>query len=152
MLRTWRDAASWRRPTWVEPASGAPSTEQLRGASRVVIIPDNDEPGGNHADQVARSFAGIVPDVRILELAGPGKDVSDWLAAGGTRDELERLAELAPAPTVVEPSSFVPVTEFLAQCDHRLDYTLEPFIIKGGFVLFTPAPKAGTTFCVRALV
>ncbi len=71
--------------------------EQLRGASRVVIIPDNDEPGRKHADQVARSLAGIVSELRIVELPGPGKDVSDWLTASGTREELERFADDAPA-------------------------------------------------------
>src|SRR5262249_28079994 len=30
-----------------------------------------------------------------LELPGAGKDVSDWLSAGGCREELERLAALA---------------------------------------------------------
>jgi len=122
--------------------------EQLRGARRVIIIPDNDEPGRNHANQVARSLAGIVPEVRILELPGPGKDVSDWCAAGGTRDKLERLAELAPAPAVFACSRFVPVTDFFAQCGQRVDYVLEPFIIKGGFVLVIAAPKAGKTFFV----
>jgi hypothetical protein len=72
-------------------------TEQLRGAGRVVIIPDKDEPGRKHAAQVANALAGVASDLRILELPGPGKDTSEWLAATGNRHELEHLADLAPA-------------------------------------------------------
>jgi putative DNA primase/helicase len=63
----------------------------------IVILPDNDEPGRAHASDVAAKLAGIAAQVRILELPGlPAKgDVSDWIAAGGTAGELERLASAA---------------------------------------------------------
>jgi predicted P-loop ATPase len=69
----------------------------LKGAD-VVIIPDNDEPGRRHAQGVAQSLAGLARRVRVLELPGLAEkgDVSDWLAAGGTSDELWALAEKTP--------------------------------------------------------
>lgn len=72
-------------------------TETLRGAS-VVILPDADEPGRRHAEQVAAALHGVAASVKVLALPGlPEKgDVSDWLNAGGTREELERLADDAP--------------------------------------------------------
>jgi hypothetical protein len=65
---------------------------------RVVILPDNDEPGRRHAEQVARSLAGIADEVRIVQLPGllQSGDVSDWLAAGGTVPALKRLVRDAP--------------------------------------------------------
>ncbi|MFZ5447051.1 MAG: DUF927 domain-containing protein [Thermodesulfobacteriota bacterium] len=65
---------------------------------QVVILPDNDEPGRKHADSVARHLHGVAASVKILELPNlPEKgDVSDWLAAGGTAEELRKLAEKAP--------------------------------------------------------
>jgi hypothetical protein len=62
----------------------------------VVILPDNDDLGRKHAASVARHLTGIASRVRILALPGLAEkgDVSDWLAAGGTR---ERLLELASA-------------------------------------------------------
>ncbi|MBE3597758.1 MAG: DUF927 domain-containing protein [Limnochordaceae bacterium] len=81
--------------------------EALRGA-HAVILPDKDEPGRKHAQQVARSLHGVAASVKVLELPGDGKDVSDWLAAGGTREELERLANEAPEwapPATPEPST-----------------------------------------------
>lgn len=66
---------------------------------RVAILPDNDDPGRDHAGRVARSLHGTAVDVRVVALPDlPAKgDVSDWLGAGGTADELRRLVEAAPA-------------------------------------------------------
>ncbi len=65
---------------------------------RVVILPDNDEPGRNHAAMVAASLYGLAESVRIVELPGlPEKgDVSDWIAAGGTKEQLVALIKAAP--------------------------------------------------------
>jgi putative DNA primase/helicase len=71
--------------------------EYLRGR-HVVILPDNDEPGRKHAVQVARSLHGIAAGVRVLALPNlpPKGDVSDWLDAGGTVEQLSALAGSAP--------------------------------------------------------
>jgi hypothetical protein len=72
-------------------------SEALRGAD-VVILPDNDEPGRKHRDTVATALQGIAARIRVIELPDlPEKgDVSDWLKAGGTPEELRRLIETAP--------------------------------------------------------
>ena len=72
----------------------------LRGR-RVIVLVDNDEAGRNHAHQVAQSLHGIAESVQIVELPDlPAKgDVSNWIEAGGTKEELKRLAEAAPVWT-----------------------------------------------------
>lgn len=65
---------------------------------RIVIVPDADDPGRRHAADVARRVRDVAATVRILTLPGPGKDVADWLAAGGTPDHLRALADAAPEP------------------------------------------------------
>lgn len=70
---------------------------------RVVVIPDNDEPGEKHAEDVRSSIGGAT---RILRLPGLLKkgDVSDWLAAGGTKERLLALAaQSAPAGFQASP-------------------------------------------------
>lgn len=64
----------------------------------VVILPDNDLAGRVHAQDVARNLHGIAASVKIIELSGlPEKgDVSDWLNAGGTPEQLRSLVEGAP--------------------------------------------------------
>ena len=67
----------------------------------VVVLPDNDQPGRQHAQEIAHDLAGKAASVRVLELPGlpPKGDVSDWLDRGGTADELRRLAAEAPDAT-----------------------------------------------------
>jgi hypothetical protein len=76
-------------------------SEILRGAD-LVVIPDHDAPGYAHAECAAKTTIGIAKRVRVLRLADhwldcpQGGDVSDWLAAGHTREELDQLVASAP--------------------------------------------------------
>lgn len=65
---------------------------------RVVILPDNDEPGTDHARKVAAHLTAAGVEVRIAELPDlpPKGDAADWVAAGCTREDILRLAEAAP--------------------------------------------------------
>ena len=67
-------------------------TDALTGRD-VLILPDNDKPGEDHAEIVARALYGRAKSIRVIRLPGlePKGDVADWIAAGGTRDELVRL-------------------------------------------------------------
>lgn len=79
--------------------------DHFHGAD-VVVLPDNDDAGRAHADLVVRSLVNVATSVRVLALPGlPHKgDVSDWLAAGGTAEKLEALADGATlAPDQAEP-------------------------------------------------
>ena len=70
--------------------------DALKGRT-CIIIPDNDQAGREHAQQVAQSLQGKAASVKVVELPGlPEKgDVSDFLAAGGTVDQLDELAHRA---------------------------------------------------------
>jgi len=63
-------------------------------AKTVYVIPDDDQPGHRHAEGVAQSLQGVKASVRIVTLP-TGKDVSDWIAAGGTAEQLRELAAAA---------------------------------------------------------
>ena len=67
----------------------------FRGASDVVVLPDNDEPGQQFAQTVAQSLTDVGAAVRVVQLPGvPAKgDVSDWLSAGGDWDALEDVVQ-----------------------------------------------------------
>ncbi|MBX3426609.1 MAG: DUF3987 domain-containing protein [Pirellulales bacterium] len=121
----------------------------LRGR-RVVVLADNDEPGRAHAQQVAKSLAGIAASVRMVELPGlpPKGDASDWLAAGGTRDDLKRLAEAAPewTPTTaqgwpeLQPFDVLDVPEFPT---HALPGAVRAWVEAESHATQTPADLAG---------
>jgi putative DNA primase/helicase len=72
-------------------------SDALRGRS-VVILPDNDKPGRKHAGAVSADLLRVGCKVRIVEIPSC-KDVSDWLGAGGTLEELRTLASEQPTLT-----------------------------------------------------
>lgn len=84
--------------------------DHLAGA-RVVILPDNDDPGRAHAAAVAAALRGKASVVQVLHLPGlpPKGDVADWIEAGGTADELDRLARDAPAAGKGDAANVVPL-------------------------------------------
>jgi hypothetical protein len=80
-------------------------SQSLKGVSRVVLFPDNDEPGRLHMASVAESLQRVGISVQMVDLPGlPEKgDVTDWVALGGTREELETLIERAGVlPVAIE--------------------------------------------------
>ncbi len=73
--------------------------EQIGGADRAIILPDNDEAGREHARKVAASLGRHGVRHVTVELPGlPEKgDVSDWICAGGSAEQLEQLTAEALA-------------------------------------------------------
>ncbi len=73
-------------------------SESLRGA-HVAVVPDNDGPGRKHAEAVKVALEGVAASVKIIHLPDlPERgDVSNWVAAGGTAEELKALVTAPPA-------------------------------------------------------
>jgi DNA polymerase I len=70
-------------------------TQVLRGAD-VIAAPHNDKDGRAHTAAVVKQLPGVAKSVKLVELPGVpenGGDLSDWIDAGGTREDLDRLVE-----------------------------------------------------------
>jgi hypothetical protein len=67
---------------------------------KIVILPDNDEPGQDHANAAAASLKAVGADVRVLDLPGLGAkgDIIDWAEAGGTAEQFHALIASAARP------------------------------------------------------
>ncbi len=129
-------------------------SEYLRGR-HVVCIPDNDEPGREHAAKVARSLQGIAASVRILELPNlpPKGDVSDWLDAGGVVDELLVLAESAPLFDAEGSQSSAPL-QIVCMADVRpetVSWLWHPYIARGKLTILEGDPGLGKSWLTCAL-
>ena len=81
-----------------------PATDFLPAASpglpveTIVILADNDDGGRNHAERKAALVQSVAHSVRVIhfpELSEKG-DVSDWIALGNGREDLQRRAEDTP--------------------------------------------------------
>lgn len=73
----------------------------------VYVLPDNDEKGERHAAHVVETLRPVAKSIRVVRLPGlPDKgDVSDWIDAGGTADELADLLRHAPEIVDAVPAS-----------------------------------------------
>lgn len=72
--------------------------EHFKGKG-VVILPDNDETGREHGEQVATSLHGVASYVKVLELPGLplAGDIVDWLEVpGNDKERLQSLMNEAP--------------------------------------------------------
>lgn len=113
------------------------------GAS-VVILPDNDQPGRDHAEQVKAQLAARGCNVKVLNLPGltDKGDVSDWITTGGTR---EALIKLVLAPPQTDRKFGYSAHELI-----ELEFTEPEYIIPGrvtvGIVLFVGPPKLGKSW------
>lgn len=86
----------------------------------VVILPDHDEPGAKYARTVATILVKLNPParVKIVNLPGlpEGGDIVEFLAAGGTREQIESLTAAAP---IIDPVELIggPVMTCLADVE-----------------------------------
>jgi hypothetical protein len=118
--------------------------ESLRGR-QVVILPDNDEQGTNHAEQIARSLRHVAASVRVVKLPGllEKGDVCDWLDAGGTPEKLIKLTKSTQhqATTMASVSS---AAELLAREFPEPKWAV-PEILPEGVTILAAPPKKGKT-------
>ena len=122
----------------------------------VCIIADADDPGRKHAQHVAQSLAGKVLGLKVIELPG-SKDLSDWVAAGGTKAALEGFiestGEWAPTKAIDDLEGFrlTPLSELLSRPDAPVDYILENRLVAGTVSLVAAKPKVGKSTFARNL-
>lgn len=62
---------------------------------KVVLLPDNDKAGADHAELVAGKLYGVAANVRVATLDGltDKQDVSDWLAIGHARGDIVEVCK-----------------------------------------------------------
>jgi hypothetical protein len=89
---------------------GPDETAAVAGRPEVIVLPDNDPPGRDHGQKVAAAVYGQVAVVKVVELPGlpPKGDVVDWLDAGHSLAELDKITDAAPAWE--PPAEQVPAT------------------------------------------
>jgi hypothetical protein len=109
----------WKLTATCNPAGagkfGTAIIKYFKGAN-VVIVADNDDAGRNHVADVAKKLSGAAKRIRLLDLSQhwqecpPKGDISDWVAKGGTVEQLNEIIEALPDyskaedPTIEDPT------------------------------------------------
>jgi hypothetical protein len=125
--------------------------ELLRGAD-VVIVGDNDRPGREHIEQVAKALYGIAKRVRVLDLTAawpecPDKgDISNWLETDGSAERFSALiAEVEdwdPRPPRLRPLA---LSKFFSLAIKPREMLLDPIIPEKGLAMLYASRGTGKT-------
>lgn len=154
---------------------GIPATTNPQGAGKwqdtysetlhkkkVVILPDNDAVGEQHAQTVACSLFGKAAAIKIVRLPGllPKGDVSDWLDAGHTKEELAAIVQATPIlkpedAKAEQPSrtrlALIRLGDLLNEPEEHVSWLVDRLLPSGGFSLLVAKPKAGKSTLARNL-
>ena len=118
-------------------------SDTLKGAD-VIILPDKDAPGRKHAEQVARSLNGTAKSIKVIELPDPDghqiKDISDWLTAGGIKEQLLDLVNSQPVWSKVQ-------SEVAKQ--EKDEVIRKPFVVVEGKLYLQVKTKDGMQFAYQ---
>lgn len=91
-------------------------SDNLKG-KEIIIIPDNDKPGKEHAKKIIESLTGKVVSLQVLTLPDSHKDVSDFIGscsgAGKAKDLLEEI--IKKTPHVLKPLPVYTIQEMEEQ-------------------------------------
>jgi hypothetical protein len=123
----------------------------------VIILADNDEGGRKHAEQKASLICSVARSIRIVhfpELPEKG-DVSDWIAVGKDRNDLQTRADDTPkwpfaaakTPTVSGTwRSSVVTAEALRTKQFSVPQVILPGLICEGVTILASKPKVGKSW------
>ncbi|MEQ2130391.1 AAA family ATPase [Caldanaerobacter subterraneus KAk] len=131
-------------------------SEQLQGAQKVVILPDNDSAGLKHAEKVKASLEKHGINARIVELPNleKGGDIADLITRGGI--DREKLLNLVENNKEV-PHILIPVLP-LAQAVERAktlgegQWLIEKVLPERGLGVLAGRPKLGKTELLIKLI
>jgi hypothetical protein len=119
----------------------------------VYVLPDNDEPGERHATQVIQTLRNVARSIRVLRLPNlpNGGDVSDWIEAGGTVDELAELLRHAPEIEVEAPRRLIKSSAEFLDGFTPPDYLIDG-LVQRRFLYSVTAPTGHGKTAVALLI
>jgi ABC-type branched-subunit amino acid transport system ATPase component len=131
-----------------------PETVSWFKGANVAIVPDYDNKGFQHVDDVARKLYGVAASVKIVHLPGlvkvesHGPDIEDWFALDKANNTaaLHQLYLDAPEWRPELNTKFKWMTPAEAQELPPVEYLIEQTIPRGGLTMLYAQSGAGKTF------
>lgn len=150
-------------------------SQMLKNAN-VIIIPDNDDAGKLHGDDVARHLHNTASSVRLVNLPElpPKGDVSDWFQQGNTVQKLLQIcaetplyepnlhspAQIPPShlktptndlPQAVEPIKTITLAQIMAIEMPPIEWIIDGLLALGSFNVIAARPKQGKSWLALAM-
>ena len=117
-------------------------TDYFKGKQRVCIIQDNDEAGAKHAAKVRKALRDVVPTIGVVTFPelGPGGDLSDFFAAGGSKLYLQTRIDAALKAGSARPYVIIPASEVELE---NVSWLWPGHLAHGALELLTGDPDLG---------
>lgn len=122
----------------------------------IVIIPDNDEPGKKHAENVASQLCKTTKSIKVVELPGLSEkgDVSDWITVkGNDKIKLKHIVSNTPVwtpPSQIESKIYqvraIEISEFLSLEFPPRENVLNPWLPTQGLTMIFGPRGIGKTY------
>jgi len=136
-------------------------SECLRGKD-IVLIPDNDQPGRDHMQKVARSLDGIAAQVKWIDLPDlPEKgDLTDWVEkAPDSKQAKQMLAQMIVTAPLYNPVKALTLSDVIMndkafiQADLPVtDCILSPWLNEQSITLISAWRGSGKTWLALSLI
>lgn len=139
-----------------------PSYEAVFTGKRVLILPDNDEPGQKYAQMCAANIHGKAEKVWVLDLKDawpeipPKGDVTDMIVQFGPNTAFSKIAELDKVKAPWEPPAAEPKKPILMPMSsveaRKAEYLLNPYLPRGMLAIMGGVSGAGKTYLVLSWI
>lgn len=129
-----------------------PEYNQYFKGKRIVIIPDNDKAGKDHALTVAKNLYDIAEDVKVIELPNlkEKEDISNWLQKDGNKEHL--LEIINQTPEFKKPSPFISSIDLIVSPNSEpLKWIVEGLLPSNSVTLIAGEPGSYKTWLALSL-
>jgi putative DNA primase/helicase len=116
--------------------------QYFKGRQRICLLEDNDTSGTKNTAAVLRALRDVVPTIGVVRFPelGPGGDVSDYFARGGSKDYLQARIEAALRQGAARDYTLVNLNEVPLEAS---DWLWEGHLQIGTLELLTGIPGVG---------
>lgn len=129
----------------------------------VALCPHDDDTGRKHMQSVACSLFPVAKKIKIVRLPF-GKDLTEWHALGGTREQFKELTRAAPVVTAEQVQKWQQIEvsspdeledksigELMAEPEQTVAWLCDGMLPSGGSSLLSAKAKVGKTTMARCL-
>ncbi len=132
----------------------------FKDKEKVIILPDNDNPGKAYASKIASALSGKVGKIKIVELPDlkEAEDIINWVKTEG--NDKTKLFEIVKAAAEWQPSNnqdtkagmtLIRLDELFKEPEESVSWLADKILPSGGFSVLASKPKTGKSTLARNL-
>src|SRR3990172_5246226 len=162
IVESRKDVESLNKLGLIAITNGADNPGNMRGpysaafrALNIAVIADKEDLWRQHAIDLVRLLYGKVASLKLFELPDRNGhrviDVSDWLAAGGTKEELKQICDKVKEWQPSEQDNMVHLIRMAGVQSESVEWLWYPYLPKSKLTLMEGDPGVGKSWVSLAI-